>query len=305
MMVPVHRIDGRDANPVYGNVRPDWRKISWNGPLLLGALAAPFFWNGLAVLCTLAATYVLLLFGHSIGLHRLLIHRSFDAKPWLSRTLLYLGALVGIDSPSRIIALHDTRDWAQREPQCHDFFSHRRPFWRDLTWQLFYTFEFDHPPALTIEVEWAQDPVFRHLTRYWRFHQIALGGILFLFGGWAWLLWGMGFRISLVLLGHWSVTYICHNPGPTRWHVNTAGVQASDLRAPLAAFLTQGECWHSNHHAFPESARIGLHHGQADPAARVIEWMAKPGWVTRIGRPRPEQRREDLTPLPALPSIKT
>lgn len=69
------------------------------------------------------------------------------------------------------------------------------------------------------------------------------------------------------------------------------------------AILTHGECWHSNHHAFPESARIGLEPGQLDPAWSVIAWLQKRGWVYGVQGPRDAQRREDLieacpAPLP-------
>lgn len=297
MMAPVHRIKGQHANAIEGRVRLDGRKILWNGPMLLGALAAPFFWDITAAATAFGLTYILLLLGHSIGLHRLLIHRSFEARPWLSRTLIGCGAMVGIDSPTRIIAMHDVRDWAQRQPHCHDFFSHRRDLWRDLTWQLFYSFDFDKAPKVDIESEWTDDPFFRHVNRFWRAYQIGLAAPLYLLGGWSWVLWCICVRITLTLIGHWTVTHICHRPGTASWHVKEAGVQASDLTLPIFAFLTQGECWHSNHHAFPESARIGLEKGQMDPAAWVIERFAEWGWVTRLGKPRSEPQLEDLIRL--------
>ena len=60
--------------------------------------------------------------------------------------------------------------------------------------------------------------------------------------------------------------------------------------------MTHGECWHSNHHAFPESARIGLEPGQIDPAWAVIAWMERRGWVWDVRHPRAEAVCEDLSP---------
>ena len=111
-------------------------------------------------------------------------------------------------------------------------------------------------------------------------------------GGWSWVVWGVAARVSLSVIGHWSITYWCHNPGPGRWHVKGAAVQAANL--PGLGLLTYGECWHNNHHAFPESARIGLAHGQTDPAAWIIERLARLGWTWNIGVPRPPAQREDL-----------
>ena len=71
-----------------------------------------------------------------------------------------------------------------------------------------------------------------------------------------------------------------------------ASVQASNL--PLLGIVTHGECWHNNHHAFPESARIGLEAGQSDPAWALIHCLERIGWVHTVGLPRPEGEREDL-----------
>jgi stearoyl-CoA desaturase (delta-9 desaturase) len=298
MMAPVHRIDGRGAKASDGVVRIDPVKSLWNGLMIGGTIAAPFFATPGAVLFFLISTYVSLLLGHSVGMHRLMIHRSWDAQKWLERSLIYLGTLVGIGGPAQIIRVHDIRDWAQRQAHCHDYFSHRRHYWRDVNWQLFYRFDFVHPPRVIIEDRWISDPVYAHLNRYWRVHQIALASLLFGIGGWAWLVWGVCARVAISTIGHWSVTHICHRPErqkqPGRYGVIGAGVQAADWPGRLTGLITHGECWHSNHHAFPESARIGLESGQLDPGARVIERFAKWGWAMRVSGPRTVDQWDDL-----------
>jgi fatty-acid desaturase len=96
--------------------------------------------------------------------------------------------------------------------------------------------------------------------------------------------------------GHWSVTYFCHNPRyfkrPGRWQVKDAGIQASNL--PGLGLLTYGECWHNNHHAFPESARIGLEPGQVDPGWWVIAALERLGLVHDVRLPRGAEARGDL-----------
>ena len=77
--------------------------------------------------------------------------------------------------------------------------------------------------------------------------------------------------------------------------MHDAAVQASNL--PGLGLLTYGECWHNNHHAFPESARIGLEPGQADPGWWVIRGLERAELVRNVGRPRPATSREDLTDL--------
>ena len=249
-------------------------------------------------------TYLTLLLGHSVGMHRMMIHRSFAAPPWLERALVYLGVLVGMGGPRAIIQTHDIRDWAQRAPACHDYFSHRRGFVRDVTWQLFHRFEFAHLPRVRVEPRF-RSRFYRHLDRWWRLHVLGAGAVLFALGGWAWLLWGVCARVFFSTLGHWSVTWACHSAERPRgrFAVRHAGVQASDLTGPalgrVAGLLTHGECWHSNHHAFPESARTGLYPGQWDPAGRVVEWLQRRGLAWDVRGPRPEESRGDLALMAA------
>lgn len=297
MMEAVLRVDGAGADPTAGRVRVHWSKAIWNAIMLAGTIAALFTATWQAVLLFLILTYSTLLIGHSAGMHRMMIHRSFKAKPWLARTLIYIGTIVGVAGPFGIIRIHDTRDWAQREPECHDFFAHRRPFFQDLVWNLFYRFEFRAPPKITIEPELARDPFYRMLEGTWRLQQLPLALILYLSGGWAFVFWGICARVFVSTAGHWSVTYFCHNPGPGSWDVKGAGIQASNLNG--LGLLTYGECWHNNHHAFPESAKIGLEKGQSDPAWWLIKAFQRAGWVCDVRLPRDADQRSDLTPRSA------
>ncbi len=293
MMGPVARIDGRGANASHGRVRLAPAKAAWNLVMLAGAVVlGPITFSHDALLVFVVMTYGTLLFGHSVGMHRRLIHLSFDCDKWLERTLVYLGVIVGVAGPFGILSVHDHRDWAQRQAACHDYFAHRRHPLLDLFWQLACRFEFDKPPVFRLEPGLARDPWYRFLERTWMAQQLPVAAVLYASGGLSWVVWGVCVRVSVSAIGHWSVTYWCHNPGSGRFDVIGAGVQASNL--PGFGWLTFGECWHNNHHAFPESARIGLETGQADPGWAVIRAFARAGWVSRIGRPRPLPEREDL-----------
>lgn len=293
MMKPVLRIDGRGANPVDGKPVIDWPKAIWNGSLItISVVAGPIFFSWSAFALFVVLTYLTLLIGHSVGMHRMLIHRSFRCGKLLERLLIYVGVIVGVAGPFGIVRVHDMRDWAQRQPICHDFFAHTRGFWRDLTWQLFYRFDFDHAPTLTIEPNIRNDPFYRFLEATWRWQQLPLAVVLFLIGGWPWVVWGVCIRVIVSTAGHWTITYFCHNPGPGRWTVKGAYVQATDLSG--LGLLTYGECWHNNHHAFPESARIGLEAGQTDPGWLVIRSLQRARLVWNVGIPREEAFRDDL-----------
>jgi stearoyl-CoA desaturase (delta-9 desaturase) len=297
MMKPVLRIDSAGASPCLGRPVIDAPKAAWNGAMLVVAAGlGPVFFNWSALAVFLVATYLTLLVGHSVGMHRMMIHRSFAAPKPVERAVVWIGVLVGLGGPFSVIRIHDTRDWAQRQGACHDFFAHRRPLLADLGWNLFCRFEFETPPRLTIEPNLADDPWHRFFERTWRLHQLPVAALLYLGGGWPWVVWGVAARIIASTAGHWTITYFCHNPGAGRWRVNGACVQAANL--PGLGLVTMGECWHNNHHAFPESARIGLERGQVDPAWWVIRALERMGLARQVGSPRDEASREDLIGVP-------
>lgn len=301
MRPDVFRIDATGADADAGRVVWAPTKSLWNSSLLAIALiAAPLTMSFDTVLVCITLTYATLLLGHSVGLHRLIIHRAFDTPRWLARTLAYLGVLVGMAGPFGTMKIHDVRDWAQREARCHDFFAHRRSLWRDAIWQLHCQFEFERPPRFTVESRYADDWFFIWLERTWMLQQLPLAGVLYLLGGLPWVVWGVAVRVVISVTGHWVVTYYTHNPGPGRWSVRGAGVQAANLRG--VGFITMGECWHNNHHAFPESAKIGLEPGQTDPAWWIIRGLERVGLAQNIGEPRPSCTWEDIEQISGWPA---
>jgi hypothetical protein len=93
----VWRVEGREASAVHGNVVWAPAKSVWNSSMYIGAIAlAPwhFSWSAFAVF--LALSYPTLLLGHSLGMNRRLIHRTFDCPKPLERILVWLGVLVGM-----------------------------------------------------------------------------------------------------------------------------------------------------------------------------------------------------------------
>src|SRR5687768_12301264 len=151
MRKEVWRVDGTGASATEGRVVWAPAKSLWNSSMLAGALVlGPITATVDAIVLFAALTYVTLLVGHSVGMHRLLIHRTYECSKFLERLMIYVGVLVGMAGPYGVLRIHDLRDWAQRLPACHDFFSHRRSLWVDALWQLHCRFEFEKPPALRI-----------------------------------------------------------------------------------------------------------------------------------------------------------
>ena len=78
-------------------------------------------------------------------------------------------------------------------------------------------------------------------------------------------------RVAACTTMHWFISYFAHTRGPQDWTVDGAVIQAYNV--PLMALPPMGERWHSNHHAFPASARHGLYPGQIDLGYRFIQLL--------------------------------
>jgi stearoyl-CoA desaturase (delta-9 desaturase) len=252
-----------------------------------------------AALVFLALSGVTLCAGHSVGMHRLLIHRSFVAPIWVEHILVWLGTLVGMTGPFGMIRTHDMRDWHQRQTVCPPHPSHGAGFWRDAWWQLHCEFRLARPPRFEIEPRVANDRFYRFLERSWMLQQLPVAAALWGLGGWAWVLWGISLRIFVSLSGHWLVGHFAHRTGAQGWRIEGLPVQGYNL--PGLGLLTFGENWHGNHHAFPHSAQMGVEPGQADPGHVLIRVMESLKLARDVKGPASEPPREGLVRLPQFP----
>jgi stearoyl-CoA desaturase (delta-9 desaturase) len=247
--------------------------------LLLGPLY--FTWD--AFLLFVLTSGVTLCAGHSVGMHRRLIHTSFACPLWLEYVCVYLGVLVGMAGPIGMIRLHDMRDWAQRQHACHDYFAHRAGFWRDGWNQLHCRLDLDNPPELHLEPRLVNDRLYAWLERTWMAQQLPWAVLFFAIGGMPWLVWGICARVAVCVTGHWLVGHFAHREGGQTWLVDGACVQGYDVK--LAGLISMGESWHNNHHAFPGSARLGLEPGQVDLGWALILAFERAGLAWNIVTP--------------------
>ena len=181
-----------DTSAVSGTVHWSPRKSLWIGFMTLAALIGGplcFTWSAFALFLATTATTICL--GHSLGMHRRLIHRSFDCPLWLERLFVYLGTLVGMAGPFGMIRQHDIRDWAQRKAHCHPYLAHRSTIARDCWWQLHSELRLEHPPELVVEPRVAADPFYRFLERTWMAQQLPWAILFYALGGLPWLIWGI------------------------------------------------------------------------------------------------------------------
>ena len=116
--------------------------------------------------------------------------------------------------------------------------------------------------------------------------------LFYAWGGWGFVFWGVCARVTTGVFGHWIIGYFAHNHGGMHHVVDGAAVQGRNVR--WTSLLTMGECWHNNHHAFPGSARLGLHPGEWDPGWWALLALRRVGLVWDLRLP------EDLAPRPEL-----
>lgn len=269
---------GNDGVTTHGEVRLDARKAAWLGVMIItGTIGSALTFSWPAFFLFLFSSGFILLFGHSLGMHRLFIHKAYRAPRWLELLLIHFGTLVGIAGPYGMLITHDTRDWAQRQINCHDFFAHNKPWWHDLYWQLFCRFDMSQPLDFNTEKSIKHDPVLIWMERTWMMQQLPWALLFYVWGGWDFVFWGIASRVLICNLGHWFIGYLAHNEGHRHWHVDGAAVQGHDVK--WSSLLTMGECWHNNHHAFPYSAKFGLFDGQWDPGWWTLLLLNKFGLI--------------------------
>jgi fatty-acid desaturase len=287
-----------NTDPLDGNVQWAPTKSLWLVAMTaISIVLGPICFSWSALILFIATSAITLCFGHSVGMHRRLIHSSFDCPLWLEHACVYLGTLVGMAGPYGMVRLHDFRDWAQRQSQCHDYSCHRSGFWRDGWRQLHCKLVLRHPPKFRLEPRLANDRFYAFVERTWMGQQLPWAILFFVIGGANWLVWGICVRISVCVTGHWLVGHLSHRKGEQSWIIDGVAAQGYNVRS--AGLISMGESWHNNHHAFPGSAKMGLFRGQTDLGWCLIKAFETAGLATNIKTP------DDLAPRDGLRRLTT
>lgn len=289
-------IDSSSANCSDGSVH--WapvKSVLWTVMTLGWVIGGAAYFSWSAVLVFFGMCAITLWGGHSLGMHRKLIHDSFDCPKWLERLGVYLGTLVGLGGPFTMMKTHDMRDWAQRQTDCHPYFRHGSSMIQDFWWQIHCDLRLENPPDFHFPDNLTKDKFMILLEKSVWVQHVIVGLMLFCIGGWGWVFWGLCGRVSISIFGHWFVGYWAHNHGHQDWIVKDAAVQGHNVR--YCGLITFGECWHNNHHAFPESAKLGLYDGQADPGWWILKTFERIGIVGNLVLPGDIPSRKNLVKL--------
>jgi fatty-acid desaturase len=242
--------------PSAGKVVPAPAKVVWLY-LVLGTSGLLFLFppSLLACAAALGLTVVTLCAGHSVGLHRGIIHKTYSCPKCLRGALAYAFVHTGIGGPIGWIHLHYVRDHYQNTRECPRYFRYDHSLARDYFWSLHLRFVPRDACVYRFPSEDEHDPWLRFLERTWPAHVIAFGGALWLTFGPGVALVCVPLRVAVSVLGHWFVGFAAHKRGAIRYDLDGSAEIGRNL--PLLGILSFGEGFHNNHHANPASARMG------------------------------------------------
>jgi stearoyl-CoA desaturase (delta-9 desaturase) len=261
--------------------------ISVIAPLLGTFYAIYLLWGGLVHwrdIAIMGGMYFLAAIGITVGYHRMLTHRSFQAHPIARFIFLVLGSMAlqgaAIDWASTHIKHHATTDTEDdpHSPVAGFFHAH-------LGWLVT-----ADKPEPEIYGRWLlKDRMVLFMSRTFLLWS-AIGFVVpFLLGGWTGLLWGGLVRIFLLNHVTWSVNSVCHTFG--RRMFDTTDLSKNNW---VVGLLAMGEGWHNNHHAFPRSAFHGQRWWQFDMSSYIIWSMERLGIAWNVWRIPAERFQERL-----------
>jgi len=242
---------------------------------------------GLVVMAGLAG------FGVTLGLHRLFTHRSFTTPRPIEWGLMVLGCVAGQAPPFSWVATHrkhhkhsDATDDPHSPHTCGGRqLGFIRGFWHA---HMGWTRGGSGYDASAIR-DLTRRPDLAWIDRYWYVWYglglLAPAAVGYLIGGTAYdaligFLWGGLLRHAATEQSTCAVNSVCHV-----WGLRPYQTADQSRNSWLLGLLALGEGWHNNHHAFPYSARHGLHWWQPDTSWCVIWSMERLGLAWRVRRP--------------------
>jgi stearoyl-CoA desaturase (delta-9 desaturase) len=271
-------------------------------------LAIVLLWDTFVGPEALALALVLYLatgLGISVGFHRMLAHRSFEASPSVRATLAVLGSMAMQGPVTRWVANHRKHHaFADEDGDPHSPHVSGDSGVRGAVAGLWHAhvgwiFTDARGSRERYAKDLLADPLIVLIDRasvLW-----VLFGLALPFGvGWALagtleaaliaLLWGGPVRIFALQHMSFAVNSLCHFAGRRRFDTSDESRNLGWL-APFAF----GEAWHNNHHAFPSSAFHGLRRWDIDPGGLLIRGLERLGLVWNVRRITPErQERRQL-----------
>jgi stearoyl-CoA desaturase (delta-9 desaturase) len=264
-------------------LKPSWSIILFMAAIhvlaLLAFLPSNFSWAAVALMLVLH--WVTGGLGITLGLHRLVTHRSFQTPKWLEYFLVLCGTLACQGGPIQWVGLHRAHHTHSDTPlDPHD--SHKGFWWSHMGWMLYESPAEAEVPRLTQDI--GNDPFYQFCQNYLLPIQIVFGIGLYFLGeaiapglGWPFVIWGIFVRLVVVYHCTWFVNSATHKFG-----YQSHESKDESTNCWWVALTTYGEGWHNNHHAFQYSARHGLEWWEIDLTWMTIRFLQALGLANNI-----------------------
>lgn len=254
----------------------DWAVVIFMIAIHIGALFAflpsNFSWSAVAL--AVALHWITGGLGITLGWHRLVSHRSFHTPKWLEYFFVFCGTLAMQGAPTWWIGLHRHHHlYSDQNVDHHD--SNKGFWWSHMGWLLREVPAEPDIPRFIKDI--ADDPFYKFMDKYFLGLQIALGILIYLIGGWSFVVWGVFVRLVAVFHCTWLVNSATHKFG---YRTYDAGDKSTNCW--WVALLTYGEGWHNNHHAFQYSARHGLKWWEVDMTWMTVRLLQALGLATKV-----------------------
>jgi stearoyl-CoA desaturase (delta-9 desaturase) len=221
-----------------------------------------------------------------MGYHRLLTHRGYKTPKWLEYSLTVCAVTAVEGGPLLWVATHRMHhQFADGEGDPHS--PRDGKWWSHMGWILVGNALRQDASTLDRYVpDLTKDKFHVWITEYHFVPTFILGVVLFLIGGWPFLLWGIFLRTVVGLHATWLVNSATHIWGSRRFDTRDLSTNSW-----WVALLTFGEGWHNNHHAFPVSARHGLKWYEIDLNWYGIWILKQLGFASNVNRAKISDRR--------------
>lgn len=263
------------------------RKTKWGTTIFLvishaAAIAALFYWSWAAVITAVILYWVGGSLGIGMGFHRLITHRGYKVPKVVEYFLVICGTLALEGGPIQWVATHRMHH-AHTDRTGDPHTPRDGGWWAHIGWILRGSAQDDYDANMLQQYapDMLKDRFYVWLNNYYYVPLIIVGLLLFVFGGWQIMLWGVFLRTTLALHATWLVNSATHMWGTKRFETGD-----DSRNSWWVALLTFGEGWHNNHHAHPTSAQHGLRWYEVDLNWWGIRVFQLLGLARRIKRVR-------------------
>lgn len=267
--------------PAKGNLKFSWKKTLWMYIIIL-----PIFFIDIneitfkEVFVSSIITFLTVCLGHSVGLHRGVIHKTYKTSRFFKNILVYLFVLTGLGSPLSWLRLHYYRDYWQNKKNCPKYFDYEHSLFRDYWWNLHLSFSTNDNDYYAIPKKDLTDKWLIWLDKTWLLHNLFLALVVYLILDINAVLIIMNTRITITILAHWYIGYASHKYGYV--HFKIVNAKISGFNDFILGLISFAEGFHNNHHAFPSSAKFSVKKYEIDIGWYSILLLKRLGLISVI-----------------------